>query len=117
MAVVSVGLALIVAGCPICPDDELRVVQGAVPVAPGAEVGFEVQYGDKTYDSCALHWYVNEIEGGDATVGRITGCGVYTAPAAPTLESVVIYGAEHGLGCADCCPGSARTVALSQAPR
>ncbi len=101
--------------CPICPCDELRVIKGSVPVAPGAAVQFEMHYGDETYDGCDLYWYVDEIEGGNETVGTISKCGLYTAPTKPTLASVAIYGGEYQIyGCHDCCPGSAREITLLQ---
>src|SRR5262249_14905478 len=43
--------------------------------------------------SSAVTWYVNDLQGGNATVGTITATGLYTAPSAvPSPANVTIKG-------------------------
>ena|GEM_PF-5168400 len=110
---------MLLPGCPICPDDELPITDGQLPVAPGQSVQFEMRYGDRRYSeafACGLHWYVNGIEGGNDQVGTISGCGRYTAPWQLPDEPVWVGGHVYPLGgCADCCPGSSRRILFTPA--
>lgn len=111
------AMLIVLAGCPICPDDDLPVVEGALPVAPGESVQFIMVYGDDTYDharACGLHWYVNEIEGGNDELGTVSSCGRYTAPALIPDTPVWVGGHRYELyGCADCCLGSQRQITFA----
>jgi hypothetical protein len=103
------------AGCPICGDGALEVVEGAVPIAPGSSIQLVFRYDGATIsspDQCGGHWYVNGVEGGDATLGTITPCGRYTAPATPPPEPPLIEAAEFPQ-CSDCCPYASRTITLA----
>ena len=67
----------------------------SVTVTPGSaflEVGDTLQFtSDVNRDNFAVKWYVNDVEGGNSTVGTITAGGLYTAPAAepnPTTIAV-----------------------------
>lgn len=105
--------ALLLAGCPSCPDGELRIVDGADPVAPGGLVVLELHFDGVIAgpDDCGGYWYVDGVEGGDATVGTIDTCGRYVAPAA--ARTVLVEAAEHPIdGCADCCPYGRRTITV-----
>ncbi len=84
-----------------------------MPVGAGEAVQFKMIYGDDEYANayaCGLFWYVNDVEGGNDTLGTVSKCGRYTAPDVLPDEPVWVYGAKYGLGCADCCPGSARQI-------
>jgi len=54
------------------------VAPGAASVPLGAKQSFTATVGNTT--SIAVTWYVNEIPGGNATVGTIDADGLYTAP-------------------------------------
>jgi hypothetical protein len=115
--VVTIGTT----ACPICPDGELRVVAGDEPVAAGGTIVLRLDYGGYHIGAggCGGHWYVNGVEGGNAAVGTIGPCGIYTAPSAQLVAgattSVEIVAVEVPLtwSCADCCPAGARHVALA----
>ena len=111
-------LVLLFAACPPC-EGELRVAGGSEPVAPGQslELAFylddALQYGP---DACGGYWYVDQIEGGDDTVGTVTDCGLYTAPATPSAATVTVMAATYPLGeCSDCCPHATRDIQLAAA--
>jgi hypothetical protein len=110
-------LALLLTGCPICPDGELLVIEGSQNIGPNQSVQFVFRYGDETYSSpakCGGHWYVNDIEGGGETIGTITPCGRYTAPITPPPKAVLITAAEYPPGtCADCCPYASISVMVN----
>lgn len=111
---------LLLMGCPICPDGELRLVKGQLPLGAGESAAFELVYDGEVLfgpDRCGGFWDVG-VTGGDGTPGTpgvIDECGHYTAPAAIPADGlrVRIEAGEFELGtCADCCPGAARTLAL-----
>jgi hypothetical protein len=118
---VAFVLALAATGCPICPDGELRIVAGVAPVAAGDSIILRLDYGGYHIGSgnCGGHWYVNDVEGGNADVGTIGPCGIYVASsaqlAASGTTSVQIEAMDVPLGerCADCCPAGAVSVALA----
>lgn len=102
-------LPFLLLGCPICPDGELLVIEGSTDLKPNQSVQFVFRYGDDTYSDparCGGHWYVNDEEGGSETLGFISSCGKYTAPAQPPAKQPLMIGAsQYGLdGCHDCCP-------------
>lgn len=112
----SLLLAVVLAGCPMCPDGELLAIEGSTKAAPGQSVQFVFRYGDKTYSSpasCGGHWYVNGIEGGGETIGTVTSCGRYTAPATRPSEDPIISAAQYPIGtCFDCCPYAEERVSV-----
>ena len=106
---------LLLPGCPWCDiDRELDVVGGATAVRAGERVTLTLD-SDGYHagpDRCRGHWYVDGIERGNAEVGTITRCGVYTAPPVGARE-VRIEASQYPLGeCADCCPSGARTLKI-----
>lgn len=98
------------AAVPICcGEGEVRVLAGGEPLAPGEELQLDFFWnGDRT----AAPWYVDGVEGGDATAGTVTAAGLYTAPAVPPDHDPVVEAVVEGYGCADCCTAAARTVRL-----
>ena len=115
-ALALLGLALTLSGCPSCPDGELHLVAGTLPAAPGATVSLELRYDDYVAGPtrCRGHWYVDGVEGGDATVGSIDHCGLYTAPDALPPTPVRVEASQYALGqCADCCPWATRTITFA----
>jgi|GEM_PF-2898818 len=116
VAAVALTLASLLAACPICPDGELRLMAGTVPVAPGETVSLELRYDDYVAgpDRCRGHWYVDGVAGGNATVGTVDSCGTYTAPATPPAASVFVEAGQfERFGCADCCPWAGRAIPLA----
>ncbi|MFT5679205.1 MAG: hypothetical protein ACI8RZ_000109 [Myxococcota bacterium] len=103
-------MLLILLGCATCRG-ELSAPDGAL--SAGESVEFAMTWSGESVDPCAVLWFVDEIEGGDAAVGTITDCGRYTAPTSPPAEDPVILGAEFAPGtCADCCPAASGMIAL-----
>lgn len=52
------------------------------PTTGSLEVGDSLQFtSEVNRDSYIVTWYVNDVQGGNMTVGTITGAGLYTAPA------------------------------------
>lgn len=111
--------ALGLAGCPLCPEGELRLVGGALPVAPGDAVTLELRYDGFVAgpERCRGYWYVDGILGGDARVGTVDPCGRYVAPAAPPAGgAVTVEAGEYPAGgCADCCPWASRDIRILDA--
>ncbi|HRI67155.1 MAG TPA: hypothetical protein PK156_23085 [Polyangium sp.] len=109
---------LVLGGCPICPDGELTALDGDPKnLKPNQSVQFLFRYGDETYSSparCGGHWYVNGVEGGTETTGKIDSCGKYTAPLTPPAEQPIhIQGSQFELNtCADCCPWATTDVCV-----
>lgn len=106
----AAGLAWL-AGCPICPTPEMRIVEGddAGVVLAADLVQLEATYSDwrAGRDDCGAFWYVNGIEGGNSEIGTIDDCGLYRAPSRfPTgLDRLDILAASYEPDtCADCCP-------------
>ena len=111
-----IATTLALGACPICPDGELRVVSGTLPVTAGATVSLELRYDGLIAGPtrCGGFWYVDGVLGGDAVHGTIDPCGTYTAPATPPAAAVRVEAGRYAEdGCADCCPWGARTVPLS----
>lgn len=111
------AIAVTLVGCPICPDGELLVIDGSVDLKPNQSVQFVFRYGGDTYSSparCGGHWYVNGVEGGSETLGFITPCGKYTAPATPPAKQPLQVGAsQYEIGqCYDCCPAATTNVCI-----
>jgi len=110
-------LIMLLAGCPICPDGELLVIDGSLELKPNQSVQFVFRYGDETYSSparCDGHWYVDGVEGGSETLGFITPCGKYTAPTTPPAKQPLnIVASKYGANqCADCCPEAMTNVCV-----
>jgi serine protease len=74
----------------VTPRMLLAVCPGSTSVQAGSGTqAFTATVANTTDDS--VTWQVNEITGGDATVGTITSAGVYTAPAnVPAAPAVTI---------------------------
>jgi len=108
------AISSLLTACPICPRNDVLVIEGMVPLTPGQSALFGMRYGDDLYTgarACELHWYVNEIEGGNREFGTISSCGRYTAPSVIPEMEVFVDGTVYELyACADCCPGSRRLV-------
>ncbi len=75
------------AGGPACPTPITVVVPVAVSVSP-ASVTLVAGVGTQAFTASVANasdtrvaWYVNDVVGGNATVGTITTAGLYTAPA------------------------------------
>ena len=64
------------------------------PTSRSLEVGDTLQFSSEVNRSnFAVQWYVNDIAGGNATVGTITSTGLYRAPATvPTPATVTVKG-------------------------
>lgn len=108
-------LAASLFGCD-CPG-EMTVVSGGTTVEPGGVVQFAWHYDGRTVASptrCEGHWSVDGIEGGDAVVGRIDGCGRYVAPAViEAPRRVTVVGSTEAPGtCHDCCPYASKRLRL-----
>lgn len=111
-------LVLVLAGCPYVPEGEIR---GSAEVALRETTQLRL-YCDQLFDGwervpCERDWRVDDTPGGNATVGTISSCGEYTAPAALPLEPPEISASEcdFGNGCADACGGST-TITLITPP-
>lgn len=116
-SVASLILAFVVlGGCPVCPDGELLPIDGnPETLKPNQSVQFVFRYGDDTYSSpaqCDGHWYVDDVEGGTETTGKIDSCGKYTAPLVPPpKQPIPITAAKYAAGmCADCCPWATTNI-------
>jgi hypothetical protein len=86
-------------------------------VAAGEAVQFKMSYGGVEYanaHACGLHWYVDDVEGGNWLVGTISACGRYTAPAVLPNKEIWISGEGYERGCADCCPGALRKISFER---
>ena len=119
LRVTSLIFALLLsAGCPICPDGELLAIDGdPATLKPNQSVQFVFRYGEDTYSSparCDGHWYVENVEGGTETTGKIDSCGKYTAPLIPPAKQpILITAAKYAPGtCADCCPEATTNVSV-----
>jgi hypothetical protein len=109
------ALVLPLGACPYVDSGELRVVRGAAaPLTPGDAVELAL-YCDGLWDGpeltagdgrCGHDWRVDDVTGGNAEIGTISSCGVYTAPAAPPAAGSVEVGASEcawGSTCFDVC--------------
>lgn len=95
-------------GCAPCVGSlEPEGGEPTVPASGSLSLTF-VWRGEPTYGGeapCGGVWTVAGIDGGDATVGTVDDCGLYTAPAVPPSAPVTVMAAEFPVGqCADCCP-------------
>ncbi|TNF22461.1 MAG: hypothetical protein EP329_28570 [Deltaproteobacteria bacterium] len=109
----ALAAPLLLAACPICPDGDLRLVAGTLPVAPGESISLELRYDDYVAgpERCRGFWYVDEVLWGNETLGTVDDCGTYTAPAAPPDRAVRVEGGQYErYTCADCCPSASRLV-------
>lgn len=129
VAVFGAAAALAAAGCPYVAEGELRVATGSTTIGPGSQVAF-LLYCDRLFAGwelaaggtrCAGTWGIGDAfcpdsqcpGTGDAIVGTITACGVYTAPAARPPSPPVIAATEcSSFNCADAC-GASLTLDLS----
>jgi hypothetical protein len=117
--VMKLGVLLVVlAGCPYVPDGEVR---GEQEVALGGTTQLRL-YCDQLFGGwervpCGHDWRVEDVPGGNATVGTVTSCGLYTAPAELPLEPPEISASEcdYGNECADACGGGV-TITLIPPP-
>lgn len=110
---VALATTLLLAACPICPDGDLRLVSGTLPLAPGASISLELRYDDYVAgpDRCRGFWYVEDVLWGDETRGTVDACGTYTAPAVPPDHPVRVEGDRYELyTCADCCASASRLI-------
>ncbi|MDA2930597.1 DUF11 domain-containing protein, partial [Acidobacteria bacterium AH-259-O06] len=76
------------------PDAGLPVITVKPPLAivqPNQSQSFQVEGTEE-----AVIWKVNDIEGGNETIGIISSAGLYTAPAQVPLPQVVTVSAEAG---------------------
>jgi len=109
------------AACFVCPDGELRLVAGALPVAPGESVGLAFWFDGELLagaQTCGGHWHVDGVEGGSRSTGTVTACGVYRAPLSPARGQAPVVSATlcpQG-ACADCCPFAERRIELRLPP-
>jgi hypothetical protein len=113
-----IALALLLTGCPICPDGELLMIEGSQNIGPNQSVQFVFKYGDDTYSSparCGGYWYVNGTLGGSETIGFISPCGRYTAPITPPPKAVLIEATDWApdTTCFDCCPSASISVTVN----
>jgi uncharacterized protein YjdB len=74
----------------------------SVTVSPDTgslEVGDTLQFSSQVNrDNFAVTWYVNDVQGGNDTVGTITNSGLYTAPSSvpnPATVTVKAIAAVH----------------------
>jgi hypothetical protein len=106
-----------VAGGPACPTPITIVVPVAVSVSP-ASVTLVAGVGTQAFNASVANasdtrvtWYVNDVAGGNATVGTITAAGLYAAPAQrPDPATVTV----KAVAVAD--PGKAGTATVTIAP-
>lgn len=79
------------------PDDDddtpdpvsINIVEASASVEVGQTFQFHYSVANSSNTACA--WNVNEVAGGNATVGTISAAGLYTAPAAvPTPATVTV---------------------------
>lgn len=67
----------------------VHIIESAATVEVTTTLQFHFDVSNATYPTCT--WAVNDVAGGNATVGTITREGLYTAPAAvPTLNTVTV---------------------------
>jgi serine protease len=105
------------AGGPACPTPITIAVPVAVSVSP-ASVTLVAGVGTQAFSASVANasdtrvtWYVNDVAGGNATVGTITSAGLYTAPAQrPDPATVTV----KAVAVAD--PGKAGTASVTIAP-
>jgi hypothetical protein len=128
-----VVLTVVLGGCPWVPLGEIRVVEGPAMLKAGDQIqlalfctylfdGTELSAGGPECENGS--WGVTDptcepyciIEGGDARLGTIDECGVYTAPATAPPEPLVVEGSDCGLGCADGCGASLELVFIGYPP-
>src|SRR6185312_12089939 len=65
------------------------ITPSLVEAAPGAAKRFQVTIAG--HPAASVAWSVNDVPGGNATLGRITASGLYTAPgAAPSPHEIHI---------------------------
>lgn len=127
-------LAVVLGGCPWVPPGEIRVVEGPAMLKAGDQLqlalfctylfdGTELSAGgpecengvwgvvDAECDSydCTVMW-------GDARLGTIDECGVYTAPATRPPEPLVVDANDCGFYCADSCGASLELVFIGYPP-
>jgi hypothetical protein len=102
---------------PACPTPITIAVPVAVSVSPSsvtlvAGVGTQAFSASVTNASdTRVTWYVNDVAGGNATVGTITAAGLYAAPARrPDPATVTV----KAVAVAD--PGKAGTASVTIAP-
>jgi len=82
-----------------------------------AEVGLDASSGGGTAFNNAVKWFVNDVEGGNSTVGTITTGGLYTAPAtlAPTVTATIAAnGAVRASNVVTITTSAAHTFAVNQ---
>jgi hypothetical protein len=77
-------------GNDVAPPPPVTVT--VTPASGSLEVGDTLQFSSEVNrGSFVVTWYVNDVQGGNATVGTITSGGLYTAPAAvPSPETVTV---------------------------
>lgn len=75
-----------------------KVAFQLVPSSRKILVQREVQFSPKGASRHSLRWYVNDVPGGNATVGTISSAGLYTAPASvPPDGRVTVKAVEPNL--------------------
>lgn len=105
----ALALAMALAGCPLCPDPHMDILEGSREVHPGDVVQLRARYDDwqSGPDHCGAHWQVNQVEGGSAELGTIDSCGRYQAPEVfpEGLTRLEVEASKYlSYDCADCCP-------------
>lgn len=91
---IALGVSGFLSGCSVQGDSEPLVTlsPGSAVVALGATKQFTLATGET-----AATWSVNNVEGGNSTVGTISSDGLYTAPLADTTaipEKVSVTGTD-----------------------
>lgn len=61
-----------------------------------AQVGADASSGNGRVENISVNWFVNDVQGGNDTVGKITQDGVYTAPAALPPAVTATIAATNG---------------------
>lgn len=90
----------------LTPHNLLVSFSGSTPTVtvtvapPTADVqeGTTKQFTATVSDGSAVTWYVNNIAGGNATVGTISASGLYTCPATVVDGTQVVVKAQNGAG-------------------
>ena len=84
-------VAILAAGCSSSPPHVTPSISpGAAALSPGQTVQFQA-----TLPGRGVDWSVNDIAGGNSSVGTIDENGNYTAPAATQSATVTITAASH----------------------
>jgi hypothetical protein len=116
MRALGVAALTFLTGCPCCTEGDLEIVEGDDILWIGTSIDLVFTFGGDLIASpeqCGGHWYVDGVEGGNASSGTITSCGRYTAPMNVPAEDVLISASEYGIGeCADCCPEARRRITV-----